>query len=238
MSETKYTQITREEAQKAFISRVFSYLAAALAITGVAAYWFGTSPELLQYLINFETGSNTILGWVVMLAPLGFVFMLGKMIRDFTVGQMTAALVAFSALMGMSMSYIFLAYTASTIYSTFFITAGTFGIMAFVGYTTKTDLSKFGKILIMALIGLILASVVNWFMGSSMLDFGISCIGVLIFTGLTAYDMQKIKNNAAEMLATGPEMATKLAMYSAVDLYLDFINLFLFLLRLFGGRRD
>lgn len=230
------TQQAATSVEKAFVSKVFTYMSGALAVTGFMAYLFGTNLSLLSYLINFETGSQTILGWVVMLSPLAFVFLFGKMVKSFSPAGLLTALLAFSALMGISMSYIFVIYTQTTITQVFFITAGTFGIMAFAGYTTKTDLSKFGSIMYMGLIGIILASVVNWFMGSAMLDYIISIIGVLVFTGLTAYDMQTIRKNAAAYMQTGEAMASKLAMMSALSLYLDFINLFLMLLRLFGSR--
>lgn len=149
--------------------------------------------------------------------------------------MMLTIFVIYSVLMGMSLSFIFLAYTASTIYTTFFITAGTFGLMAFLGYTTSTDLTKMGSILYMALIGLVLAMVVNWFMNSAAMDYVISGIGVLIFTGLTAYDMQKIKHMGM-VTDSKSEEGTKLALMGALNLYLDFVNLFLFLLRFLGNR--
>lgn len=230
--------ISREDAERSFVGRVFSYLTGALAVTGITSYWFATSPYLLEYLINPETGGRTILGWIVLLAPLGLVFLIGKALQKLNSQQMLFALLGYSALMGMSLSYIFLYYTAESITSTFFICSATFGAMAFLGYKTRTDLSGFGGILRMAVIGLIIAMVVNMFLASSMLGFIISGVGVLVFTGLTAYDMQMIRKNAAEMLSTGSDMANKLAMVSALSLYLDFINLFLMLLRFTGGSRD
>lgn len=225
------------QASAAFISQVFTYMAGALAITGVVAYLFGTNLELLSMLRNPETGGNTILGWVVMFAPFGFILLMGAMMERLSASMMLLAFTAYSALMGMSLSYIFVMYTASSISTTFFVTAGTFAVMAFVGYTTKTDLTKFGKLLMMALVGIIIASVVNWFVGSSMLQFIVSIVGVLVFTGLTAYDTQKLKEIGAQV-GTGSETASKLAMWGALSLYLDFINLFLLLLRLFGGRNN
>jgi len=215
---------------------VFTFMTAGLGITGAIAYWFGSSRELLGYLINFETGSHTILGWVVMLAPLGFVLLISGMYRRLSATAMSGLFVAFSAIMGISLSYIFLIYDIGAIYKTFLITAGTFGVMAFAGYTTKQDLSKMGSILMMALVGIIIASVANFFFRSGQLDYIISIIGVLVFTGLTAWDVQKIKRIQEE----NPEAAAdgKLAIMGALTLYLDFINLFLFLLRIFGGNRD
>ncbi len=224
-----------QSAAAAFISQVFTYMAGALAITGVTAYLFGTSIELISLLVS-ETGLTT-LGWVVMFAPLAFVFLMGAMMQKLSAGMMTLAFAFYSILMGMSLSFIFLIYTQAAISTTFFITAGTFGVMAFVGYTTKTDLTSFGRLLMMALVGIIIASVVNFFLKSSGMDYIISILGVLIFTGLTAYDTQKLKNIGAE-IGTGTQEATKMAIWGALSLYLDFINLFMFLLRLFGGRKD
>jgi FtsH-binding integral membrane protein len=219
---------------KSFVSNVMTYMAAALSISGVMAYWFGTTPELLSYLFT-ETGSMSALGWIAMLAPFGLVLLMGFGFQKLSAQAMVGVFTLYSVLMGISLSFIFLAYTASTIYTTFFITAGTFGIMAVLGYTTSTDLSKMGSILYMALIGLILAMVVNWFMNSAMLDYIISGVGVLIFTGLTAYDMQKIKR-IGTVVDHQTQEGTKLALMGALNLYLDFVNLFLFMLRFLGGR--
>jgi uncharacterized protein len=142
----------------------------------------------------------------------------------------------FSAVMGLSLSYVFLRYTGTSIARVFFITAGTFAAMSLYGYTTKTDLSKFGSFLMMGLIGIIIASIVNLFVGSSALQFAISVIGVLVFVGLTAYDTQAIKEEYVE--GDLADVATKKSIFGALRLYLDFINLFLMLLQLFGGRRE
>jgi len=229
------TAIESAELSKTFMSKVFSWMFVALALSGVAAYLFGTTPELLRYLINFETGGMTILGWVVMLAPLGLVMLMSFRVQKMSFSALFMTFIAYSVITGISLSFIFLAYTMSSIAVTFFVTAGTFGIMALLGYTTSTDLTKFGSILYMALIGLIIASVVNWFLGSSTMDYIISGIGVLIFTGLTAYDTQKLKNIGAQVDAYS-EVGKKSAIMGALSLYLDFINLFLFLLRFMGDR--
>lgn len=223
-----------ETMTKDFVSNVMTYMASALAISGVMAYWFGTNPELLSYLRNLD-GSLKMLGWIVMLAPFGLVLLMGFGFQKLSSTAMLTVFVIYSVLMGMSLSFIFLVYTTSTIYTTFFITAATFGIMAFLGYTTSTDLSKMGSILYMALIGLIIAMVVNWFMKSAFMEYVISGIGVLIFTGLTAYDMQKIKR-IGSVTDVKSEEGTKLALMGALNLYLDFVNLFLFLLRFLGNR--
>jgi len=219
---------------KNFVNSVMSYMAAALAISGVMAYWFGTSEVLLSYLYN-ATGSLSILGWIVMIAPFGLVLLMGFGYKKLSSTAMIAVFVFYALLMGMSLSFIFLAYTQSSIFITFFITAATFGTMAVLGYTTQTDLTKMGSILIMALIGLIIASVVNMFMQSGTMDYIISGIGVLVFTGLTAYDMQKIKQIGMVTDATTEE-GSKLAIMGALNLYLDFVNLFLFMLRFLGNR--
>lgn len=229
-------QINSQAVVKSFLSNVFTYMAGALAITGVLAYWFSSSPALMSNLINAETGSMTILGYIVMFSPLIFVLVMSFSFNKLSSFALLALFVAYSAVMGISLSFIFLAYTAGSITSTFFITAGTFSAMAILGYTTKQDLTKFGSILMMGLIGIIIAMVVNMFLNSAVMDYVISCIGVLIFTGLTAYDVQKLKRigSGAEY---GTESTNKLAIMGALNLYLDFVNLFLFLLRLFGDRR-
>lgn len=221
---------------KNFLERVYTYMTAALAISGITAWWFGTSPALMNYLITPE-GGNTMLGWVVMLAPLGLVLLMGFGIKRLSSTAMLGVFLLFSLLMGMSLSYIFIAYSSASITTTFFVTAGTFAIMSVVGYTTQTDLSKFGSILMMALVGIIIAMVVNWFLQSSTLDYIISGIGVLVFTGLTAYDTQKLKRIGTVVDAESEE-GSKLALMGSLSLYLDFVNLFLFLLRFLGGGRD
>lgn len=221
---------------KSFLSNVFSYMTGALAITGLLAYWFGNSEGLMSYLVNFETGGMTMLGWIVMFAPLAFVLVMSFAFNKLSSFALLGLFILYSAVMGVSLGFIFLAYTASSIASTFFVTAATFGVMAVVGYTTKQDLTKFGSILIMALVGIIIASLVNMFLGSETLDYIISIVGVLVFTGLTAYDVQKLKRIGAGV-EYGSESANKLAIMGALNLYLDFVNLFMMLLRLFGDRR-
>ena len=218
---------------KNFISNVFSLMFIALGISGITAFWFYESDAVMS-LIS-ETGGMTGLGWVVMFAPLGLVMLMGFGFNKLSISTLMIVFILYSLLTGMSLSFIFLAYSASSITMTFFITAGTFGTMALLGYTTSTDLTKFGSILYMALIGIIIASLVNWFMQSEGLDYIISILGVLIFTGLTAYDVQKLKRIGAVVEYDG-ETKQKLIIMGALTLYLDFINLFLFLLRLFGSR--
>ena len=224
------------EQVKSFLSNVFTYMAGALAITGVIAYWFASSESLMSLLVNTQTGGMSMLGYVVMFSPIIFVLVMSFSFNRLSSFSLLLLFIAYSAVMGMSLSFIFLAYTAASISSTFFITAATFGTMALVGYTTKQDLTKFGSILTMALIGLVIAMLINMFLGSAIMDYVISCIGVLLFTGLTAYDVQKLKRIGSGV-EYGSESTNKLAVMGALTLYLDFVNLFLFLLRLFGDRR-
>ena len=216
---------------RAFMNRVFGMMSLALVISGVVAYKMGT-PEMISYLIG-PTGM-TGLGWLVMLSPLAFILVMNFGINKLSPTALNLVFVGFAAVMGLSMSSIFLVYDFGTITKVFFITAGLFGFMAFLGFTTSTDLSKMGAILMMAVFGMIIASVVNWFMNSAQLDYIISCVGVLVFTGLTAYDVQKLKRIGMGV-EYGDVNSMKLATMGALNLYLDFINLFMFLLRIFGG---
>jgi hypothetical protein len=220
---------------KTFMTTVFSWMFLALGVTATTAYLFASSESLLSLLYN-ETGFN-IMGYVVMFAPFALVMFMSVRYQKMSFSGLSMVFLLISVLMGMSLSFILLAYTQASIFSTFIVTAGTFGLMALVGYTTNTDLTKFGSILYMGLIGIILASVVNFFMHSGTMEYIISIIGVLIFTGLTAYDVQKLKRIG---MATGQfagESKGKLAIMGALTLYLDFINLFLFLLRFLGNRK-
>ena len=223
---------------KTFMSQVFIWMTVAMAVTAVTAYFFASSPALLASLINFETGKMTTLGWIVTFAPIGFVLLMSFGFQRLSPSVMVLLFVTFAVLMGMSLSFILVVYTAASVYKTFAVTAGMFGIMAVVGYTTKTDLTRFGSIMMMGLFGIILAMIVNMFLKSGTLDYIVSIIGVLVFTGLTAYDVQKLKRIGAGI---GVNMADpnskKLSILGALTLYLDFINLFLFLLRFLGDRK-
>ena len=227
--------IQDESVVSRFIANVFSWMVAGLVVTATAAYYTVESGFIMQ-LFNTETGAMSGLGWVVMLAPLGFILAMNMGFQRWSSTSLTLLFVAFSAVMGVSLSSIFLVYAMSSIAQVFMITAATFAVMAILGYTTQTDLTRFGSLLMMALIGIIIASFVNWFIGSPSLDYIISVGGVLIFTGLIAYDTQKLKRIAAG-IEYGSEIGSKLAILGATSLYLDFVNLFLFLLRLLG-RRD
>ncbi|MEN9942067.1 MAG: hypothetical protein RLZZ91_68 [Bacteroidota bacterium] len=218
---------------KSFVSNVFAYMSLALAISGALAYLFGTT-DLIFSLVN--KNGMTMLGWIVMFAPFGFILAMNFGFNKMSFTTLLAVFLGYAAVMGISLSFIFLVYDLGIITKVFFITAGLFGAMAFIGYTTKTDLTKFGGILMMAVIGIVIASVVNMFMKSSQMDYIISCVGVLVFTGLTAYDVQKIKRIGAGV-EFGTAEASKLALMGALSLYLDFVNLFMFLLRVFA-RRD
>jgi uncharacterized protein len=236
-----------DEGLRSYMLRVYNYMGIGLVVTGLAA-WFAataavtTNPDAaVGQLANGTMVTQwgyllfaSPLQWVVMLAPLAFVLVLSFGINKLSVPAAQGTFWGFAAIMGLSLSSIFLVYTDASIAKVFFITAATFGTMSLYGYTTKRDLTGMGSFLMMGLIGLIIASVVNIFMQSTMLEFAISAVGVLIFVGLTAYDTQKIKeeyseNHSAEVLAKG-------AIMGALRLYLDFINLFLMLLRLFGNR--
>ncbi|MEI7490116.1 MAG: Bax inhibitor-1/YccA family protein [Bacteroidota bacterium] len=222
---------------KTFMSQVFTWMTLAMIVTAGTAYWFASSESAIRMLINTETGGLSPLGWIVTLAPIGFVMLMSFGFQKFSALAMTLLFIAFSVIMGMSLSFILLVYTSASIFKTFIVTAGMFGIMAVTGYTTKTDLTKFGSILMMALIGIILAMLVNFFMHSSSLDYIISILGVLIFTGLTAYDVQRLKRIGAGAGEFGEENARKMSILGALTLYLDFINLFMFLLRFLGNRK-
>lgn len=224
---------------KTFMASVFSWMAAALVITSVVAYYFGVDASLTSLLLAVdETGRvhNTILGYVVMFSPLAIIFGMGYGMRKMSYPIVLGLFLLFAALMGASLSYIFLMYAHTSILTVFVSSSAMFGVMAVIGYTTKTDLTGFGKIMMMGLIGIIIASIVNMFMQSSGMDYIISFIGVLVFVGLTAYDVQKLKRIGAGV-EYGTEETKKLVLWGALDLYLDFINLFLFLLRLFGDRK-
>jgi hypothetical protein len=214
----------------ALMRKVYVWMTLALAITGICAYGVATSPSLLQMIY----GNSTMI-WVLLLAELGLVFYTTARIDRLSLSTATTLFIIYSALNGVTLSSIFVVYSMTSIAKVFFITAGTFAAMALYGYTTKTDLSRIGNILFMALIGLVIATVVNIFLKSAMFDLILSYVGVAIFVGLTAWDSQKIKRMLAMQTDMG-EVAQKYALMGALTLYLDFINLFLYLLRIFGNR--
>ena len=233
---TQSANLVSKESTKSFVSNVFSLMFTALIISGLSAIWFSTD-SMKEIIMNNHNGviKLTTIGWIVSLSPLVLVLLIGAGFQKFSVKTLLAIFLIYSTLTGISLSTIFSVYTTSSIASTFFISSLTFGVMALTGYTTKTDLTKMGSFLYMALIGIIIASLINWFMQSEQLDYIISIIGVLVFTGLTAYDVQKIKNIGSQV-EEGSKSAQKLMIMGALTLYLDFINLFLMLLRLLGNR--
>ncbi len=236
-----------DEGLRSYMLKVYNYMGIGLVVTGLVA-WFAHNAAITsdasaaagqlangQMLTNWGVLLYTSpLMWVIAFAPLAFVLVLSFGINRLSGATAQLLFWVFAAVMGLSLSSIFLVYTDASIAKVFFISAATFGAMSLYGYTTKRDLTGVGNFLIMGLIGLIIASIVNIFLASSMLDFAISAIGVLIFVGLTAYDTQKIKNSYDEGL--GAEVLQKGAVMGALSLYLDFINLFMMLLRLFGNR--
>ena len=229
--------VTRTSAQEAIdiglrahMLRVYNYMASGLALTGIVAYFVANTPSIANAIFG------TPLMWVAMLAPLAFVMVLSFGIQKMSFGTAQAVFWAYAAVMGLSLASILMVFTGASVARVFFITAGTFAAMSLYGYTTKSDLSRFGSFLFMGLIGIIIASLVNIFLVSSALQFAISVIGVLIFTGLTAYDTQKIKEIYLE--SDSSEIAGKKALMGALSLYLDFINLFVMLMQLVGVRRD
>ena len=228
-----------DQGLRSYMLKVYNYMGSALLVTGIVALLTFKFAVLSLSPLQFTPLGNSLyssgLAWVVMLAPLGVVLYMSFGIAKMSASKAQTVFWIFAALMGISLSSIFVIYTETSITRVFFITAGTFGAMSIYGYTTKRDLTKFGSFLMMGLIGIIIASVVNIFMQSNMMYFVISVLGVLIFVGLTAYDTQKIKN--MYLASDGSEMLGKKAVMGALTLYLDFINLFIMLLRLFGQRR-
>ena len=216
----------------ALMRKVFVWMTLALAITGLTAYGVATSPAILSLIFSSKV---TFFGLII--AEFALVFAISGAINRLSLSTATLLFILYSVINGATLSSIFFAFSVATIGKVFFITAGTFGAMALVGYTTKTDLTSMGKLLFMALLGIIIASVVNMFVGSSGLDLILSYVGVLVFVGLTAYDTQKIKQMCQSAPDAG-ESTQKLALIGALSLYLDFINLFLYLLRIFGNNRD
>jgi hypothetical protein len=212
-----------------YMLRVYNYMASGLALTGIVAY-------VAAFSGFYESIARTPLIWLIMLAPLGLVMWMSYGIQRMQASTAQMVFWLFSGLMGLSLASVFLYFTGASVARVFFITAGTFAAMSLYGYTTQRDLSQFGSFLFMGLIGIVIASLVNLFIGSTALQFAISVIGVLVFTGLTAYDTQQIK----EMYYAGDgyEMAGKKAIMGALRLYLDFINLFMMLMQLLGTRRD
>ncbi len=233
-------EITRD-----FFKNVYSYMFAALGISGFIAYYVGTSDMtpldngqmVPKFFKDYFMSGNEFktLFYVVMFAPLGLGLLIQMAYQRLSLGLLIVLFIAYSALMGLSLSSIFIVYSGAAIYSTFFITAGAFAAMAILGYTTKTDLTKFGSLLYMVFIGMMLALLVNMFMHSEMMDYIISIIGVFVFTGLTAYYMQQLKSVSKDTTLSEVDR-NKLSLIGGLQLYILFVNLFLTLLRLLGSR--
>lgn len=231
---------------RAYMLRVFNWMASGLALTGIVSFGIAHSPALLGLFYHpvVTAAGTTALGptplaWLAMVAPLGFVLVLSFGVNRLSRQAAQALYWAFCIAMGASLSNIFLAYTGVSIARTFFIAAATFAGMSLWGYTTRTDLTRFGSFLMMGLFGVILAMVVNIFVHSTTIQLVVSVLGVLIFTGLAAFDTQRIKSTYVQFAyADGPDMAAKRAVYDALSLLLNFINLFLFLLQFTGNRRS
>ena len=220
-----------DQGLRAHMNKVYGLMSVAMLITGAVAWGVGTSPALINAIFG------TPLKWVVMFLPLVMVFAFGALIPRLSVAAAQLFFYVYAGAMGLSLSFIFLVYTGASITQTFLVTAVAFGGLSLYGYTTKRDLSPIGTFLMMGLIGLIVASIVNLFLASTALAFAISAIGVLIFAGLTAWDTQNIKNTYIEHAEHGDkEWLGKAAIMGALSLYLDFINLFMFMLRFMGNR--
>lgn len=216
---------------QAFMAQVYGWMTVGLVLTAVVA-WFAVSSGLV-----FTIASNSVVFWGIVIAQLAAVFGFSFLINKISASVATALFMVYSALTGLTLSILMLVYTSSSIASTLFITAGMFGGMTVYGYVTKRDLTGIGNFLIMGLFGIILASIVNWFMQSSALYMAISYIGVIVFVGLTAYDTQKLKAMGEQISEDDPENYRKYSIFGALTLYLDFINLFIMLLRILGDRR-
>ena len=227
---------------RAYMLRVYNWMSSGLILTGIIAYAVANTSLIELFYQRVATARGvavqpTLLGYVAMFAPLAFVMVLSFGVNRLSKSATQALFWAFAATMGASLANIFLIYSGGSIARVFFITAGTFAAMSVWGYTTKTDLTRFGSFLMMGLIGIIIASLVNIFIGSTALQFAISVIGVLVFVGLTAYDTQRIKGDYVQYAyAEGTDGAAKRSVYDALTLYLNFINLFTLLLSLFGNR--
>jgi len=224
--------------ERTILRSAFLWMSLAMVLTTLSSLLFAFVPQLTTLLLEpTEFGFKpTILAYVVMFAPIIFVFAMSLGINKMSLPVLMGTFVAYSLINGISFSFIFFVYNIGSIVNVFLSTTALFAVMAIAGYTTKTDLTKLGSILMIGLIGIVIASLINFFTHSAQMDYIISILGVVIFTGLTAYDVQKIKNMGME--ADGDVMTRKMGIMGALTLYLDFINLFLFLLRLFGGRKD
>ena len=244
-NKSNFTNITyvptgEQTRTRSFIANVFLLMFVALGVSAVFAWQFSVNEQLLSYLIT-PTGL-TGLGKITLFAPLGFVLIMSFAYQRLSATALMALFMAYAIINGITFSFILLAYTAGSVLGCFLSASAMFGIMAVMGYTTKQDLTKFGRILMMGVIGVLVAMIINYFLHSSQLDYIISIIGVMVFTALTAYDVQKLKRIGEGIEYNGEGVAAndvkKMSILGALTLYLDFINIFLFLLRMFGNRRS
>ena len=231
-SQTWGQAATNRAAQACLMRSVYVWMTLALAITGLTALYVAKSMTLINLMLQ-----NSMLFWGLLIAEVGVVMYLTARIHRMTFTTATVLFILYSLLNGVTLSVLFLVYTLSSIATTFFVTAGTFGVMAVAGMVTRRDLSRIGSLCVMGVIGIIIASVVNLFLHNSVMDLVISCAGVLLFVGLTAYDAQKIKRLLMTEGTEVNEGTQKIALLGAMTLYLDFINLFIYLLRLMGDRK-
>src|SRR6185312_958177 len=244
-NKSNFTNITyvptgEQTRTRSFIANVFLLMFVALGVSALFAWQFSVNDQLMAYLIS-PTGL-TGLGKVTLFAPLGFVLIMSFAYQRLSATALMALFMAYAIINGITFSFILLAYTAGSVLGCFLSASAMFGIMAVMGYTTKQDLTKFGRILMMGVIGVLVAMIINYFLHSSQLDYIISIIGVMVFTALTAYDVQKLKRIGEGIEYNGEGVAAndvkKMSILGALTLYLDFINIFLFLLRMFGNRRS
>ena len=238
---TDYTILTSASDKthaRSFIANVFLLMFIALGVSALFAWQFSINETLLSYMVS-PTGL-TGMGKITIFAPLGFVLLMSFGYRKLSSTALMALFIAYAIINGISFSFILLAFTPGSVLGCFLSASAMFGVMAFMGYTTDQDLTKFGRILMMGVIGIVIAMVINFFLHSSQLDYIISIIGVMVFTALTAYDVQKLKRigEGLEYQDVSANDTKKISILGALNLYLDFINIFLFLLRLFGGRRN
>ncbi|EDM37059.1 membrane protein [Pedobacter sp. BAL39] len=236
-----YVQDQTGVVAKKFFANVFLWMFVALTLSTLSAIFMTSSPEIYSALRNLETGKPTTLGWIATFAPLGLVLLMSAGLSRLSYTALIGVFILYSALTGVSLSFILLIYTSASVITCFAAAAGIFGIMAFLGYTTDVDLSKFGPILMVGVVGLIIASVANMFIQSESFSLFMAFVGIAIFTALTAYDVQKLKRIGAGLEESGAQIqdadTKKLAIMGALSLYLDFLNIFIYLLRIFGDRR-
>lgn len=244
-NKSSFTNITyvptgEQTRTRSFIANVFLLMFVALGVSAVFAWQFSVNQQLMSYLMT-PTGL-TGLGKITLFAPLGFVLIMSFAYQRLSSTALMALFMAYAIINGITFSFILMAYTAGSVLGCFLSASAMFGIMAVMGYTTKQDLTKFGRILMMGVIGVLVAMIINYFLHSSQLDYIISIIGVMVFTALTAYDVQKLKRIGEGIEYNGQGVAAndvkKMSILGALTLYLDFINIFLFLLRMFGSRRS